>query len=179
MRTISKQGVEQSVRRLLDQHGINSPPIPVERLVRTFDVEFRCESFPNRKIRGFFIQNSPAHKNGVIFVNSSNPQTIQRYTLAHEIGHLLLTRKEVHIDRGWQVNSRGIDAATHDPEEIKADLFAAELLMPRHMLLADTRRKRVDPDDDNALTRLARKYEVSLAAMVLRLKELGLLTHRF
>lgn len=173
MKKIAKGTVEQVVRYLLERHGIESPPIPVERLVRELDVEFRSEHYPDLALRGFIVQKSSALKKGIIFINSSQHPNIQRFTLAHEIGHFLLAGKDVHVDRRKRGNGHRINA--RDPEEIKADDFAEELLMPRNMLSAGLEGKKIDPNDDKSLVRLASKFQVSLVTMMLRLRRLGLI----
>jgi hypothetical protein len=173
MKKTANGTVEQVVRGLLDRHAIESPPVPVERLVRELDVEFRSEHYPDLALRGFIVQKSPAVKKGLIFINSSQHPNVQRFALAHEIGHLLLAGTDVHVDRRRRVSSHRLNA--RDPEEIKADEFAAELLMPRYMLAAGLEGKKVDPNDDKALVRLASQFRVSLVAMMLRLQQIGLL----
>lgn len=59
------------------------------------------------------------------------------------------------------------------PEEIEANGFAAELLMPAFMLEHDV--EEADPfiEDDELTSWLADRYEVSLQAMAIRLGNLG------
>ena len=72
----------------------------------------------------------------MIGVNSLHQVHRQRFTMAHECGHLLLHRgKRVYIDHTFRVNSRalvnnrdGSSASATDPEEIEAKRFAAELV---------------------------------------------------
>jgi Zn-dependent peptidase ImmA (M78 family) len=179
MKRIPKLDVEQFVRSLLKRHGIKSPPIPVEQLVRQLDVEFRKTEYPDLSFRGFIVRQDFPHKKGLIYINSSQTPNVQRFALAHEIGHFLLHGESIYVDRVERTSAGAAEMPTRDPEEILADLFAAELLMPQRMLLADLKKKKVDPDNDDALLRLATKYKVSLAAMLFRLQELGLLRSRF
>jgi Zn-dependent peptidase ImmA (M78 family) len=88
----------------------------------------------------------------------------QRFTIAHELGHLLLHKDEVHIDRAFRnsISSQAIDA-----NEIEANRFAAELLMPFH-LLKNEDISNIDVEDESSLRDLARKFKVSLQAMTLR-----------
>jgi Zn-dependent peptidase ImmA (M78 family) len=60
--------------------------------------------------------------------NKSQHQHRQRFTVAHEIGHLLL---------GHTSGSFILDLNSGKPEEIEANQFAAELLMPLAMLEND------------------------------------------
>lgn len=68
-----------------------------------------------------------------IFVNSQEPIERQRFTLAHEIGHLI-ERSEVACDRDFSfVDYR--KNGRYDLHEFFADEFAGELLMPADKFL--------------------------------------------
>lgn len=56
-----------------------------------------------------------------ISVNAHRPETRQRFTIAHEIGHLYLEHEPVRIN-GWDEHEEW--------QEIEANEFAASLLMP-------------------------------------------------
>ncbi|MCY4025392.1 MAG: ImmA/IrrE family metallo-endopeptidase [Acidobacteria bacterium] len=57
-----------------------------------------------------------------ICVNARDPEQRQRFTVCHEIGHIVLGLKSDHATQPW--------SAKRPPEERMCDLFAAELLMP-------------------------------------------------
>ena len=90
----------------------------------------------------------------VIVVNSANPTDRVRWTLAHEVGHLVLHRED-----------------TTDDMERQADAFAAEFLMPELLIRPElanlTLGKAVD---------LKRQWGVSVAALIQRAHQLGVLT---
>ena len=179
MKKTSERNVEQVVRSLLKQHGIESPPIPIDRLTSKLDLEVRSQRLRGRALLGFYLQKSHATAKPLLFINSSHHPNIQRSTLAHELGHFFLARKEVYVDRLGEVKSRGVSVEAADPEEIKAEEFAAELLMPRFMLVEDLKRKKIELADDKSFLRLAARYQVSLAAMIFRLQQLRLLRSHF
>lgn len=64
-----------------------------------------------------------------------------------------------------------------DPNEIEANQYAAELLMPQRFLLSDFLKARADRS--GIAIRLANKYQVSPKAMEFRLGNLGLLVPSF
>ena len=110
----------------------------------------------------------------VIAVNSSHAGTRQRFTIAHELGHLTLHGTQTFVDRHF-VFRRDQKAATgNDREEIQANMFAAELLMPREWLVSDAGEHGFDIGEDEGLAELARRYGVSQSAMLFRLANLGL-----
>lgn len=115
----------------------------------------------------------------VIGVNSLDAPARQRFTIAHELGHMLLHGKQqdMFIDRSHAVVFRRAGKSDQsERREIEANGFAAEILMPRDFLLADwENEKNIDGFDAEALiAKLARRYQVSSQAMTIRLTVLGL-----
>jgi Zn-dependent peptidase ImmA (M78 family)/predicted secreted protein len=79
------------------------------------------------------------HIQGVL-VTTKLALAVQRFTLAHELGHILLGH-ETRLDE--TVSFAGRFAATSRPkEELAADIFASELLAPRALMLSASRRHR-------------------------------------
>lgn len=107
------------------------------------------------------------HKGWGILYNSgiSSPGR-QNYTLGHELGHHLLHR--LAFPDGLQCSA---DDVVNSPRAVRqiereADLFAADLLMP-----FDDLRRQLSPSavpDLDGLSDLAKRYNVSLLALVLR-----------
>ena len=151
---------------------IGKPPVPVERLAKRLGVEVRYEPL-NGNLSGMLFREGGR---AIIGVNSLHARSRQRFTIAHELGHLALhERQGIHLDRKFPIVRQrdGRSSLAIDPEEIEANGFAAELLMPAAMLendLADA-----DPyyEDDELIRWLADRYEVSLQAMAIRLGNLG------
>jgi Zn-dependent peptidase ImmA (M78 family) len=98
-----------------------------------------------------------------IFVNANDVDQRQRFTIAHELGHYFERTTSGAVDFNF-IDRRG---AEYDAHEFYADEFAANLLMPEYEV-----RARVE--DKFPLTRLAQHFGVSLPAMKLRLRRLGL-----
>ena len=110
----------------------------------------------------------------VIGVNSLHHINRQRFTIAHECGHLLLHKgKDVHIDKTFRVNRRDeLSSKAVDPDEIEANRFAAELLMPYDMIVDDIVDYELDMEDDEELAELAKRYQVSVQALTHRVTNL-------
>jgi len=64
----------------------------------------------------------------VILVQSTHHQNRQRFTVAHEIGHFILHRKNADLDGG--IEDDEFYRALSSPQEREANQFAADLLMP-------------------------------------------------
>ena len=92
----------------------------------------------------------------------------QRFTLAHELGHLLAGDDQgVHLDE--DVFDR---ARMRNPSEMRANAFAAALLMPMVRLRAAVGGRGIDEID---FAKLACDLVVSPSALAIRLKELRLI----
>ncbi|HUE78178.1 MAG TPA: ImmA/IrrE family metallo-endopeptidase [Sphingomicrobium sp.] len=110
-----------------------------------------------------------------VVVNSRHHIHRQRFTIAHEIAHHALhsdyLRANIHVDKSVlrrdPLSSEGVEI-----REIEANAFAAELLMPRHLMgsFAD-----LDLADDRAIRVVAKQFGVSQAAFTYRLMNLGFL----
>lgn len=59
-----------------------------------------------------------------------------------------------------------------DPDEIEANRFAAELLMPYDIIFADLATRHIDVEDDYQIRELADKYGVSAQSMTHRITNL-------
>lgn len=112
----------------------------------------------------------------VIGVNSSHGDRRRRFTIAHEIGHLVLHPGRPLFMDHIRVNYRDATSSTAtDLEEIQANRFAAEILMPRDRVVAEVRRLSASPDAEGSLVEeLADSFDVSQQAMEFRLINLGL-----
>ena len=145
--------------------------MPVDEIAESYGIEVRYEPAEDG-LSGALIRKGAQEV--VIGVNSFHHPNRQRFTVAHEIAHYLLHKgMEMHVDQDFRVNlrdQRSSEAVSW--EEIEANRFAAELLMPTEFITRDTRR--YETFDENAKQRLATRYRVSAHAMGLRLANLGL-----
>ena len=109
----------------------------------------------------------------VIGINSCHSPQRQRFTIAHEIGHLLLHADEnLHVDKNFPIGLRSKRPSNLvDEKEIEANQFAAALLMPADLIAEDVR-PLIGMDVLVAIHKLATKYGVSEQAMSVRLSAL-------
>lgn len=163
--------IRKLAQSLLDDPQFRSAPVPVEKIAEALELRIQLEPFEG-DISGCTVRQGDK---AVIGVNSLHHPNRQRFTIAHEIGHFLLHKgEEIIVDRGFRVNFRDDESAkAENPEEIEANYFAAELLMPRNFLQDDLGGKSVDIEDDILLQELASKYRVSPQALSYRLLNLG------
>jgi Zn-dependent peptidase ImmA (M78 family) len=118
---------------------------------------------------------------GTIAVNPNDPEVRRRFTIAHELGHFILHRKnsasseQLFIDRDFLVKYRSSNKYTPADyeQEQQANAFAAALLMPEEFVYAEL--AKIDYDDLSEIeliNALAEVFEVSPTAMTYRLANL-------
>lgn len=163
---MSAAQAREAAQSVLKEHGITSAPVPVDRIARQLGVRVQFAPLDNdlsgmAHIRGGIV---------VVGVNSLHAPNRQRFTLAHELGHVILHRpileSAVHVDRVL-LRDRNSSTGT-DQQEIEANAFASELLMPTDILETMLGGRQVILDDDEEIAALAKKFRVSESAMRFR-----------
>lgn len=158
--TLSPFDIAYRIRRLL---GLDLEP--VARIVHLLEKHgvvvyfFHLDSDASEKIDGLTIRTPKGYP--VIFVNGNFPNDRIRFTLAHELGHLVM-----HLRNGEE-------GADPELQELQANNFAAEFLMPRDRCGADFYDLKV-----RDLPFLKRKWLVSKHAIIHRAAELGCITDK-
>lgn len=173
-----KKHVWREAQQLLDEYKVRRAPVPVRRIAEEHACVIDAEL--DDDISGMLI---PRPEGWVIAVNAAHSATRQRFTLAHELGHLRLHRFATpHADGRFVVRFRDERSSEGSAaEEIEANQFAAELLMPRALVLKELRKAGFDyapdlegqPDEFVEFTsRVARLFDVSQQALTIRLSSL-------
>lgn len=168
---IRRNRIRVLAEQLLRKNKVKELPVPVDRIAKSLGAQILLRSLDDG-LSGFVLRHGARR---VIGINTFHPKVRQRFTLAHEIGHMLLhDQDELHVDHPtWRLRS-GISSAGLDTEEMESNLFAAELLMPRAFLDEDLKSvELVGPLDDDLVYALAEKYQVSTQALLIRLASLG------
>ena len=154
---------------MITRVGITGPPIDVKEIAKRYGVEVREESFPD-DISGALHRG---REHAVIAVNKGHGENRQRFTIAHELAHYLLhADSPAYYDQEHQVgvHFRASRAAGNwDVKEVEANRFAAELLMPRRMIIDAIVRSGAAEASE-----LARQFKVSEEAMTYRLADIRL-----
>lgn len=169
MRVKNRRIGEAAARDFLELHlgaDIVEPPVNIRDVARRAGVRVLDFDLPPEH-SGMLIR-----KNGrtVIVVNGAHHPRRQRFSIAHELGHLC-----IHGDSGKEVFHRHeLHRPNTDPES-QANYFAAEVLMPKQLVSEAAASLNVDMLTDRSVLRLARMFDVSIAAMTIRLQRLGFL----
>ena len=168
-----RRAILRQAREVLDRNQVKTPPVPIERIARELSAQLRFSPLDNELSGMVFVKDGTA----IIGINALHHPNRQRFTIAHECGHLVLHRdqvtREVHVDKAFPMLMRdAVSAESVDPIEIEANLFAAELLMPEFLLAKELGDATFDIDDDAMVSALARRFRVSASAMQFRLGSL-------
>ena len=127
------------------------------------------------EISGFFKRYGKSDGRPVIVLNNSHSDTRKRFTLAHELGHFVLHSDPLDVVTE-KIHFRMSSGASFDVNEVAANAFAAELLMPMNVVGQEL--KTLFPEGfslaqiDQAASTLAPKFDVSQDAMRYRIMSL-------
>jgi Zn-dependent peptidase ImmA (M78 family) len=165
----------RKANEVLRQAKVKRVPVDLSNIATLVGATIHYEPLDN-EISGMVTRINAGF--AVIGVNSLHAKTRQRFSIAHEIGHLVLHQDEMlHIDSKYQIALRSAQSSMGtDAKEIEANQFAAELLMPREMIEKDVDDLIGQLEIEDAVSELAAKYEVSEQAMTIRLTTLGFLS---
>jgi Zn-dependent peptidase ImmA (M78 family) len=168
--------IESAAQALLDKHRMSTLPIAVEELAK----KENANVFPfdlGDDVSGILhITNGIAN----IGYNPTESRVRQRFTIAHELGHLTLHQEkgQVFVDneKYYQfIIFRKTELSDDDMEiEQEANRFAAALLMPMTLILEELKGySGFDLSDNSMIYELAKKFEVSTQAMSYRIINLN------
>lgn len=169
----AQRQAEASARKLLKQFKIEQPPVDVDLLAAELGAVVRRR--PNSPdIAGLLYTEGD---DVVIGVNADDSHVRQRFTVAHELGHLQLHKTGgFFVDRTYRAATKHSSVPGDAGQERQANWFAAELLMPGSMVehVAGELLEQRWMTDDALIGALAEKFRVSRQAMGFRLLNLGL-----
>ena len=175
MDSTRKDSIRKKATALLKSYGVTSAPVPVERIAE-LKAQIRYSRLDDKLSGMVYVKDGIA----IIGVNALHHPNRQRFTIAHELGHLVLHKpmitKEIHVDKNFPILMRAPASTTKvNQTEIEANYFAAEILMPASFLTRSLKEEPFiinDIDDDIVASTLAKKYRVSVSAMRFRLSNL-------
>ena len=166
----------EAARDILNKHYKNkSPKVNPTTIAAKLGVSVKNMSFANDKISGLLKKKDSTGK-PIIVVNENHPEPRKRFTIAHELGHYILhASSPLYVDDVSYSYFRNEESSQANKiQEMQANRFAAELLMPYDKVLADAKRLNFENTDKAAevIAELADKYHVSQQAMTIRLGQL-------
>lgn len=167
--------------QLLEEHSVSKYPVPIREIAKSHAFLMR-EPLP-ASVSGMLVPTDPgSKKRWIIAVNKTHSEARQRFTIAHELGHIMLHGfTKPHADGAHRIRFRDAQSALGtDREEVEANQFAAEILLPAALLIPRLRELELDTWtgdtlSDDALARIATlvdEFKVSQQAMLLRIANL-------
>ena len=160
---------------LLDLLGMDTAPFEPFDVAKRLGIEVdQSLTFENIKQSG----SITSHNGRVnIWINPLDSRARQNFTLAHEIGHYvndILTGEASEIKDTPTTLYRSGES---DFREVRANNFAAKLLMPKDSIVAEARilieaQPRKSMGTFEFIEKMASKFDVSKPAMLVRLKVL-------
>lgn len=159
--TAQKRAAAGIAQKLLKEAGVLEVPTSLKTVIhhlqKSQDIFLEKLTDVSTKVSGLLVlckENDDEY--AVIGYNDKHPWCRRRFTIAHEIGHLLM---------GHACNRQENETSINETE---ANCFAAELLMPVQTLKKDIKTIRDIPT-------LAKRYLVSSQAMGIKLIDAHLL----
>jgi Zn-dependent peptidase ImmA (M78 family) len=161
-----------AARQLLRESNVTDPPVRVDFIAERLGLTVVVQAMET-DLSGMLLRSD--EDGNVIGVNRSHSISRRRFTIAHELGHYLLHKgRPVIVDPTLRINFRdSLASLATDREEIEANQFAAELLMPTR-LVREVLAQLGALEDEAATSELAGRFQVSVEAMTYRLINLGL-----
>lgn len=167
---MSKRTATKAAQNVLEAMRVTSAPVLVDDIIAAKGIALRFTPLAP-DLSGMIFQKDGAP---VIVVNSTHSPNRQRFTMAHELGHHQLHLRAigtaVHVDKQFFAMRRDeASAGGFDDNEIEANQFAAELLVPRTFLARALKGRVVDIEDEELIAGLARLFRVSRQMMAIRI----------
>lgn len=168
---------ERQAEKIIENAQITSWPVSVDHLAKERGIKVRYVPLDDE------LSGMCFYKNGVAFVgvNALHALNRQRFTIAHEIGHIILHQDELqndraHVDKTITILRRdGATAQGTVKIEIQANQFAAALLMPQALIRKYMNNQHLDYgviQDEDAIEEMAKAFVVSSTAMAFRIGNL-------
>ncbi len=135
-------------------------PIDIDRFLVAANAKLQSSNKLQAEISGMTV---PLAGQNLIYVNAKDSLERQRFTVLHEVAHIVLGLPSRHGD---DPSGPGhFSYLRRPPEEIICDTFAAECLLPFEYLREDMRDAAAGFD---FVSRIAKKYQASLACTASR-----------
>lgn len=164
-----KDEIRGIANELLRQIGYVRGAVPVERVAAHMGAVIRYAPYEG-ELAGVLVVHLD---NRIIGVNSAHHKNRQRFTIAHECGHLRLHEGNSFVDRSFYLFNRDENSSKAEIiAEIEANQFAADLLMPYKNILTDIKNYGIDLEDGDQLSKMAKAYGVSAQALSYRIANL-------
>jgi Zn-dependent peptidase ImmA (M78 family) len=173
---MARQSLEERAEKTLRDTDAYRVPVPIHLVAQRLNLTLEAATLGD-KVSGLLVVQCDRARIGY---NAAHARVRQRFTISHEIAHYLLHTKKIDkaqlfIDKEMTFRRDEKSSAGVEPEEVEANHLGAALLMPRTLLREEIREQDLDLDDGEAIELLAKRFQVSTAAVTNRLSNLKML----
>ena len=161
---VNSMGIRKLAREIFKKYDLTIP-VDLSYLLKKLNIDIeRCPL--SKHIDGMALPVKKWHVNGLIIINSNMIKTRERFTIAHEIGHILKHPLELGNYYLYEPQNGFNNLSVYERE---ANIFATELLMPKTAVANAFYQQHIQNVEE-----LAFLFMVSKQAMSIRLEELKL-----
>ena len=142
-------------RQFIRDTGINKVPVDIECLAAAANAKIKIADNLEDDESG---QTIPLGNQHIIMVNGHHREERQRFTVLHEIAHIVLELPSQHHGKTLTTGDL-VQYRRRPTEEILCDVFAAECLLPYEYFSKDVSELEISMD---AVKKLAEDYKASM-----------------
>ena len=155
-------------REIVEKH-LSEYPVKLGSLAKALNVSIRVSSMST----GVSGQIARAGDGYIIRVNRNEARERQRYTIGHELSHFLLHRDVIDNSPDGITDNVLYRSGAPENIEYEANRLAADLVMPMPLVERKLREDFGGVVTDATIESLAASFDVSKAAMEIRLSTLA------
>lgn len=124
---------QKEANKVLKENYITTPPVRIDEIAQNYGIRVLEAEFPHdneNMVAGLIDINRK-----IIYVNAKDFPNRKTFTIAHELGHLLMHKEKLKKDPKYAILYRiPLGESSKDPIEREANCFAANLLVPQDLL---------------------------------------------
>lgn len=164
----SRIEIKSFINSLLKKHNLLSPPVSLDKILEGENIKYLEKDLSVFGLNDVDALIYKDKETNILAVNSKTHLYYEkkRFSIAHELGHLFL---HFTNDQKHYIAFRNSQRTEGKQQEIEANIFAANLLMPDEMVEQEYFELELP-----FLSTLAKKFQVSKAAMKIKLDSLQL-----
>lgn len=155
-------------KAILDRY-MTECPVKLGQLAKDLGVAIKVSSMRT----GFSGQIAREGNQYVIRVNRNEARERQRFTIGHELAHYLLHRHVIDSSPDGITDTVLYRSGASERIEFEANRLAAEIVMPMSLIERELREKFGGVMTEATIEGLAAKFEVSKAAMEIKLSTIS------
>ena len=165
----SQRDIKNIINSLLKKHNLLYPPVSLDKILEGENIKYLEKDLSSLGLDDNI--DALMYKDKDVNILAVNSRTHlyyerKRFSIAHELGHLFLHFTD---NQKYYIAFRNNQGTEGKQQEIEANIFAANLLMPDEMVEHEYFEL-----DLPILSTLAEKFKVSKAAMKIKLDTLQL-----